>query len=214
MTPEYGFGRLSERVPAIFANRWDELRPRIKQVHGIAVVEARAPGETLGEADAIWTREPGLAVGVMTADCVPVLLWRADGRAVGAVHAGWRGTKARILRAFFETLARQGERPSDWQAAIGPAIGPCCYEVNEELAAEFARDFGPSAVPKPRHLDLQTTNEAELRGLGVKQIEVVRSCTKCTLGSSGAPVFHSYRREGGGTRPITHQWSVIRVCSA
>lgn len=210
----HGFGTRANPVPAPLLEHWSRARPAWKQVHGTGSAEVRAPGERCGEVDALFSFKPLAPVGVVTADCVPVLLARRDGAAVAAIHAGWRGTRARILPALFRRLASEhGEEASHWVAAIGPSIGPCCYEVSEELAEEFASEFrslgAGLAVPRQRYLDLPAINEAELRRLGIGEVQVLRACTRCGLTASGEPRFHSYRREGGGTR----QYSIIVVTS-
>jgi YfiH family protein len=208
---EHEFGGLDlpwnpERFPT-----WEKRKPRWKQVHGVAAAEATIAGEC-GEVDALYTFASGSPIAVVTADCVPVLLARRDGAAVAAVHAGWRGTRAGILRALWQKLSARGERPADWVAAVGPSIGPCCYEVSEELAADFARDFGwvgaagdgeTGAVPRHRHLDLPAINAAELQRLGFAEVDLLRACTKCSVNAEGGSKFHSYRREGGGTRQFS-----------
>jgi YfiH family protein len=198
----HGFGTLGEEFPSIFEQSpW----PKWRQVHGAAVAELKAMDQDCGDVDALWTAQPGACVAVVTADCVPVLVARADGARVAAIHAGWRGTRARVVRALFDALA---ESPRDYVAAVGPAIGPCCYEVSEELADEFAATFAGHgagvAVPRHRHLDLPAINAAELRALGVGRVDLIRACTRCVR-RDGQFLFHSYRREGGGTR----QFSVI-----
>jgi YfiH family protein len=210
----HGFGTLQEPIPADFAEDWEKKKVQWWQVHGTDVAEAEYPGQNCGKVDASYTRKMGLPIGVVTADCVPILLARKDGGAVAAVHAGWRGTQARILKALWGKLGSEGEKPSEWVAAIGPAIGPCCYEVSEELVQDFQKRFGSwaGAVPSPRKLDLAEVNQRELRELGVKEIDVLRSCTRCsTVVSLGAntPLFHSFRREGGGSR----QYSLIMIAT-
>lgn len=201
----HGFGSRDENIPAPLAREWGRKRPVWKQVHGVAIAEVVEPGQSCGEVDALWTRGPGLPLAVVSADCVPVLLARRRGGAVAAVHAGWRGTRARIVRRLLECLAARGESPGDWSAAIGPAIGPCCYEVSEDLAREFAAEFADfsGAVPGHRRLDLPAINAAELRAGGLRDVELIRACTRCSADSSGRPLYHSYRREGGGTRQFS-----------
>lgn len=204
----HGFGSLDEEVPALLSELWQKQRPAWKQVHGTAGAEVRAPGEACGEVDALWTARARQPIAVVSADCVPILLAHRSGRKVAAVHAGWRGTRARILSELFASLMAQGDSPGEWVAATGPAIGPCCYEVSEELALDFAREFAAAgegvAVPRFRHLDLPAINAFELRQLGLAEVEILRACTCCSVGPGG-PLFHSYRREGGGTR----QYSMI-----
>jgi YfiH family protein len=203
----YGFGTRDEPKPSEFLPSWDDLAPEKKQVHGIACGEVTGPAQDLGEVDALFTRTPGIPISVVTADCVPVLLSRKDGKAVAAIHAGWRGTAARIVRATWDKLRAQGEKPADWVAAVGPAIGPCCYEVSEEMAKDFLRVFGwvGGAVPSFRHLDLPQINTQELKKLGIGGVDLIRACTRC----SRNPKFFSYRKDGSGSR----QWSVIRINS-
>jgi YfiH family protein len=206
----HGFGDRREPLPASLSPLWEKTRPQWKQVHGTGICDVRAPGQECGEVDALYTFTRGQAVAVVTADCVPVLMARRDGKAVAAIHAGWRGVRARILGALWARLNERGEKPADWVAAIGPAIGPCCYEVSEELAADFVKEFSAygAALVQPRHriLDLPAIQEAELRALGLGEVELLRACTRCSM-EAGAPRFFSYRREGGGTR----QWSMIAV---
>lgn len=104
----------------------------VSQVHGNRVVEAFAAGD-LGEADAIFTTRPGLPVAVFTADCAGVVLTAAS--AVGVAHAGWRGAAARVVAGLVEAMAGAGHPPR-W-GAIGPSIGPCCFEVGAEVAVRF-----------------------------------------------------------------------------
>ncbi len=125
-----------------------------------------------------------------SADCVPVLAARTDGRAVAALHAGWRGTLAGAASELVRALVARGEDPSRWVAAIGPAIGPCCYEVSAELAREFGA--------RTRMLDLPALNAAQLRAAGIGAVELLRACTRCARDERGAPLYASYRRDGRG----------------
>jgi YfiH family protein len=203
----HGFGTAQEPVPAALKDAWESRRPKHKQVHRCDFVNVEIEGQECGEVDSLFTSKLGIPVGIMTADCVPVLMANKLGTCIAAIHAGWRGTRAHILRKLWAELQVRGENPRDWVAAIGPAIGPCCYEVSEELAGDFFEEFkyldltGKLAVPSSRRLDLQSVNAAELRMIGLEEVEVLRFCTKCSTG----PLLHSYRREGSGTR----QWSII-----
>ena len=118
----------------------------LRQFHSDVVHVADAPVEEAPKADALATRAAGLLLGVQTADCVPILLADVRHRAVAAIHAGWRGTLARVA---VKTLGRMqmefGTRPRDVVAALGPAIGRCCYEVGSDVARSFAAQF-PNAT--------------------------------------------------------------------
>jgi YfiH family protein len=196
----HAFGTLAESIPPPFTERWQAERPKLKQVHGVAIAELTATAQACGDADGCFTFARGVPAGIMTADCVPLLFARRDGGAVAAVHAGWRGTRAGIAPELWKLLSGRGERAADWVAAVGPTIGPCCYEVSEELATDFAQAFAefPGAVPAARRLDLPAINAWVLGRLGI-EAEILRACTRCTDG----PAFHSYRREGGGTRQFS-----------
>jgi polyphenol oxidase len=200
---EHGFG--NRLVPFPLSDIWKNKMPKWKQVHGCGVAEVRMLGENVGEVDALFSKAR-LPIGVVTADCVPVLLARKDGGAVAAAHAGWKGTEARVVHELLARLKASGEKLSDWVGAVGPAIGPCCYEVSEELAESFRAQFSKlgfgHAVPRFRILDLPSINEWELKSAGIS-VDVLRQCTQCTGGVDS--VFHSYRREKGTGR----QWSVV-----
>ena len=163
----------------------DKALSSLKQVHGDRVLEAAAAG-VLGEADGLITNRAGLHLGIRTADCFPILLADPVKQAVGAVHAGWRGTVAQsVLRAVEQMQARYGTSAADLHAAVGPGIGDCCFEVGPEVAAEFGR-HGRVKV------DLGEALERQLRtaGLPAGQIYLARECTLCQPES-----YWSYRRE-------------------
>ena len=200
----HGFGTRAERFPIAMEKQWNENRAQWKQVHGTASCEVLKSSQDCGECDALWSTKADIPIAVTTADCVPILLARKDGGAVAAIHSGWRGTKARILVELWKNLRKRGEKEKDWVAAIGPSIGPCCYEVSEELATDFKKEFGAKVVPTFRHIDLQLTNADMLRGLGISEVDVLGNCTRCTQ-VDGEYTFHSYRREGKGTG----QWSAL-----
>ena len=198
----HAFGSRGEPVPEPFLAAWPAEFPTSKQVHGVRIVEARAAREDLGECDGIVSFTAGQPIAVTSADCVPMLAARRDGRAVAALHAGWRGTLAGASGELVRELARRGEDPSRWSAAVGPAIGPCCYEVSLELARDFAREFAPMgesfAVPAERRLDLPAINARQLREAGIGDVELVRACTRCACDVDGTPLYASFRREGRG----------------
>jgi YfiH family protein len=169
----------------------------MRQVHGATVL--RAPWEDTPEADAAVSTEAGVLVGVSTADCLPVLLVDPNRRVAAAVHAGWRGTAAGVLTRALEALIAGGSRPHDLLAALGPAIGPCCYEVGEELRDAFGPDGEVFFRPGPRgrpHLDVRAANLRQLRDAGVpdEQIHQIEDCTACH-----PDLYYSYRRDGPGT---------------
>ena len=168
-----------------------------RQVHSALV--HRAVAAARGEpGDGLWTDEPGLPVLAMTADCLPIALVRGNGDApaVAVVHAGWRGLLAGIVGVAAETLG------DGLQACVGPAIGPCCYEVGPEVAEPFAEAFGGDVL-HGRNLDLWTAAERALRVAGVEQVERVDLCTACNPDR-----FFSHRRTG---QPRGVQGVVARV---
>jgi len=166
------------------------------QVHGAAV--AFAPWEGRPEADAAVAASPGWLLGIQTADCLPVLLVDPKRRLVAAAHAGWRGTAAGVAGRAVEALITRGSRPEDLVAALGPGIGPCCYEVGDEVREAFspsgAAFFRPGPNGRP-HLDLRAANARQLADAGLlpEALHHVADCTRCR-----ADLYPSYRRDGRG----------------
>jgi polyphenol oxidase len=152
----------------------------VRQVAGDGVVRVSEPGFA-GEADALITPEAGLCLSVAVADCVPVAL--VGGREVGMVHSGWRGTLAGVSGK----AARGLEGPV--RAYIGPSIRRCCYEVSEELAQKFAREFGDEVV-SGRHLSLQDAIRIDLERIGV-EVHDLGLCSGCRQ-----DLFYSHRKQG------------------
>lgn len=159
-----------------------------KQVHSATVLPAAAG--SCGEGDALVSGDPGLALAVATADCVPVLL--AGPAGVAAVHAGWRGLAAGVLPAAVRAAT---PAPDRWTAWIGPAIGACCYEVGDDVAERVAAASSPEIVtqgPAGRpHLDLSAAARRQLAAAGVGTIHLLLHCTRCD-----AERLASFRRDG------------------
>jgi purine-nucleoside/S-methyl-5'-thioadenosine phosphorylase / adenosine deaminase len=159
------------------------------QVHSARVRQAEPA--TRGErADGLWTDVPELPILAMSADCLPIAVARADERplAVAVLHAGWRGLLEGIVASGVEALGGAG-----LAAAVGPGIGPCCYEVGEEVAAPFRQRFGDDVVRNGR-LDLWTSAERALRAAGVDSVDRFDRCTACQ-----PETFFSHRRDRGRT---------------
>ncbi len=204
---------LSELVaddPAHLAENWRRLRAslppqmvfaRLRQVHGNeVVVVTRANSGDRPRADAMVAREAGIVLGIFTADCVPVLLSAPRERVCGAMHAGWRGVIAGIAEASVRAMDSLGAAPGSIRAALGPSIGPCCFEVDRELADRFASEI-PGASrhrregrPGKAYLDLRAIVRDQLIAAGVAPdaIEILGPCTRC------APDRYFSRRAAGG----------------
>jgi len=193
----------------------------LKQIHSdvIHLIEA-APQEPC-KGDASATNRPGLLLGVQTADCVPILLVDPKKRAIAAIHAGWRGTLARIAeKAIGQMQMHFATKPAGLLATIGPSIGPCCYEVGTEVATQFQSQFadapdlfdefrtgdepnpvqwlnmmppGHQPPPKNVHLDLKKANRAQLLATGLPPQNIFTSdlCTACR-----PDLLFSYRKQG------------------
>ena len=138
------------------------------------------------ERDGIYTNEPGVALVCFSADCTPILLHDPVRHAVAAVHAGWRGTALGIVARCVEALTREyGTDPADLQAAIGPCIGPCCFETDADVPEAMLAALGPEASRWIRQAgakyfpDLKALNALWLRRAGVSRIDVSRDCTYC-----------------------------------
>jgi polyphenol oxidase len=175
----------------------------VTQVHGTQVIEVDGNSDPAAvaptEADALVTATPGLLIAVRTADCVPLLLAAPSEGVVCAVHAGWRGTVARIAGIAVAHLeSRFGVRPSTLVGAVGPAIRRCCFEVGEEVAEAFSGDLGPAVHRGPGrpHIDLVAANRLVLEAAGVPRsaVEDLNACTACDPAR-----FFSHRRDRGRT---------------
>jgi YfiH family protein len=164
------------------------------QRHGATVTRAQprgvvTPGTVYEHCDGLWSDEPGRAMLLLTADCLPIAIARRTGRpAVAILHAGWRGLLNGVVGAGVRSLG--GE---ELAAAIGPGIGPCCYEVGEEVAAPFREAFGEDVVREGR-LDLWTAAERALRAAGCVEVDRLDRCTSCEPNR-----FFSHRRDRGRT---------------
>jgi YfiH family protein len=193
----------------------------LKQIHSDLVRQLNGTADAAVVADAAVTDHPGILLAVQTADCVPILLVDTKKRAVAAVHAGWRGTIRRITgKAVGQMRMHFGSEPADLLAAIGPAVGNCCYEVGTEIAADFLSQFAdapdffdefrtgdepnpvqwlnqmpPGHQPPPKNvlLDLHRANESQLKqaGVQVRNISVSDLCTACR-----PDLLFSYRKQG------------------
>ena len=138
------------------------------------------------ECDGLITNTPGVALAVFTADCTPILLWDPVTGAVGAAHAGWRGTAAQIAGKTVATMCREfGCKSGDIHAAIGPNIGPCCFQTDGDVPRAMAEAFGEAAKDSIRpdgekyYVNLKELNALSLRRAGVREIEISEACTAC-----------------------------------
>jgi YfiH family protein len=176
----------------------------MKQVHGDDIIEVKDRRlKEAGEADGMVTRETATYLGVLTADCVPILFVAPEKRLVAAIHAGWRGTMggigAKLVRLFSD---RYGVGAAEIEAALGPAIGPCCYEVKEDVTRPLVERWGKSAAAAIEERDgktflgLRSLNRNILTDAGVRSEKIyeVGPCTSCA-----AQDFFSYRHTGGET---------------
>lgn len=184
----------------------------LRQVHGIRVYDADGPPLGDGEepeADAVVTAQARRVLAILTADCLPVVIAEAHGKALGAAHAGWRGLAAGVLEATLDALRQKCPDPVGWRAWIGPAIGPSVFEVGEEVRQAFvsvdavaAEAFQPRPGVSGKWLaNLPALAERRLRLAGV---EVVAQSGECTF--SDAQAFFSYRRDGMTGRLATLAW--------
>lgn len=164
-----------------------------KQIHsdivrkvGAAEHGAGLYGAPLEPCDALIANEPDTALVVFTADCTPILFSDPVTGAVGAAHAGWRGTASAIAARTVEAMAREfGTKPEDLRCAIGPNIGFCCFETDSDVPDAMIASFGEAARPFIRengekyHVDLKSINAMILRQAGVTRIDISTDCTVC-----------------------------------
>jgi len=193
----------------------------LKQIHSALLRPFSDSPKEPCKGDASATNTPGLLLAIQTADCVPILLVDPQKRAVAAIHAGWRGTLSRITeKAVGRMYYEYGSKPANVLAAIGPSIGPCCYEVAADFVSKFTAQFAdatdyfdePRSGEEPNplqwlnmmppghqppakgvHLDLRKANRSQLLAAGLRpqNIFVTDLCTGCR-----GDLFFSYRKEG------------------
>ena len=212
---------LSNRVgdaPETVQENWQRVRnatgglrcARMQQVHGDRVVTINHADVDGGEADAMVTCTSGTAAGVLTADCVPILLVAPGHHVVAAIHAGWRGTLAGVARRAVQHIEQNlGTQAGEVHAALGPSIDGCCYEVDPSIADALEQRWGTqsASVTGERGLkamvDLRRVNIAILEGAGVPRAQIVNvgPCTRCA-----ATEYFSHRAANG---PTGRQWSFI-----
>jgi len=198
----HGFGQLgSPQPPGV-------IRP--VQQHGREVAFVRDESETdPGKADAIVSTLARVAVGVMTADCVPVLMAMDGGRVVAAVHGGWRGIAAGVVPNALETMRRSAVHGRRVTAVIGPHIGACCYEIDlpviERLRVRFAKRLDAALLPVSSDhsmLDLGKLVRLDLIDAGVRSADMGSFPDACTC--CDAERFHSHRRDGTRAGRLLH----------
>ncbi|GIT99698.1 laccase domain protein [Sulfurovum sp. TSL6] len=152
--------------------------------------------DAIEDCDALITDVKGIVLNVLTADCVPILLYDQQKEVVAAVHAGWKGTKAQIVSKTVQKMTEiYGCDPRDIIAGVAPSIGRCCYEVGEDVAVHFSHiPGGFTPVGKKYMLDLPFINKQQLLAAGIQEenIEMSHTCTACHVDR-----FFSYRKEQG-----------------
>jgi len=165
----------------------------LKQIHSADSYVAREAG-CCGSGDALLSNEAGLCLSIRTADCVPIFLVDPVNRAVAAIHAGWRGTAVGIAAQVVLRMEEEfGTKPDAIQAAIGPAIGPCCYEVGPDVAERLRKLFPErDDLHIQTRIDLSEANRRQLIDSGVRpqDIAIAGMCTFCMKED-----FHSFRRD-------------------
>jgi YfiH family protein len=181
------------------------------QVHGVETFELQSPGadSERREADVILSCEPGIFIGIVTADCVPILLAAVDGSAVAAIHAGWRGLAAGVIEAGLNVLRKRATKGVALAAAVGPSAGRCCYEVDQPVYEGLARRYDRQLASflgagRPGHFQLDLPGLAAdiLSKNGVEKHRIGLDTCMCTICSG--PRFESYRRDGSEAGRLSH----------
>lgn len=167
----------------------------LNQVHSNRVINLDEGLPSSSEADAALTTGKGQVLAVMAADCLPILLASRRGDRIGVVHAGWRGLAEGVIANAV------GERGDEWMAWLGPAIGPCHYEVGDEVRNQFAGAAGFERSGLRWMMNLSVIATQQLNELGVKDIHGGNFCTYCD-----AERFYSYRRDGVTGRMAGFIW--------
>ena len=172
----------------------------VRQVHSNRSLVIDPNAEAIPEADGLMTSQPGILLGIQTADCVPVLVADPVGRVVAAFHAGWRGTVTRIVELGIAQMRQElGSEPADLVAGIGPAVGECCYAVGPEVQGRFKDEFAYAAnlfteTEPGQKLNLIEANRRQLLAAGVRaeSIAIAGGCTSCQT-----ELYYSHRASGG-----------------
>ena len=169
-----------------------------KHVHGTDVWRVGEPLPEPPEFDGLVSDEPGVVLGAFAADCIPIVFADPVARVCGACHAGWRGTVAGVARNVVGRMIEAGARAADIRVALGPSIGPCCFEVGPEVVEAFRAELGELdglvvQGPRKEHVDLRVATRALLEAVGVAPAHIDTSppCTQCEPDR-----FYSYRRDG------------------
>jgi len=172
------------------------------QVHGtgVALIGLEDRGRVRPATDILLTDQPGIALVQRFADCVPLVLYDPGRQVLALAHTGWRGTVQGVALEAVRAMAQAfGSHPGDIVAGVGPSIGPCCYEIGPEVAAQVRSNCQQgelflSQADNAIHLDLRAANCGQLEEAGVDQVEVMRLCTACHNEE-----FFSHRAERGRT---------------
>lgn len=176
------------------------------QKHGDTVVSVFSTNLKV-VSDGLLTTISDVPIGVVTADCVPVLLFDPDNHIVSAVHAGWKGTLSNIVTNAVTSMEKRGSSSSSIVAAIGPAIKSCCYDISPDRAQLFTKKFGTESVIQSRgisYIDLQKINYDQLLSCGLMphHIDLILECTKCN------DAYYSYRRGDRDKRMVSYIYLV------
>lgn len=191
------------RAYGLYGRRSDTLaHAHLVHEAGVAVVGRADHGRYVGPVDGLVTDEPGCGLTMNYADCAPIFLYDPRHEAIGLGHAGWKGAVADLPGALARAMVQAfSSRPAELVAAIGPAIGPCCYEVGQPVLSAVAEAFAgadellrPAEREDKRFFDLPLANARRLAAAGVVQIEMPELCTACRT-----DLFFSHRAEGGRT---------------
>jgi YfiH family protein len=199
----HGFGQRGSQPPdsTIFP----------EQVHGIEIFEIKSSSDMAKrpQADIIFSREPGICVGIVTADCLPILVAATDGSVVAAIHAGWRGLAAGVIETGLRAIRNSSKDSSTLVAAVGPAAGSCCYEVDQPVRDGLARSYQNEldqflSAGRADHfqLDLPGLAVEILSKNGVEKQRIGLENCACTICSGTR--FESYRRDGTTAGRLKH----------
>lgn len=161
----------------------------------IEIIDLKKPAYP--DCDALITNQPNIAIALNFADCVPIILYDPVKKVIGISHAGWKGTAKQIAPKTVEKMVNEfNSNPKDIIAAIGPAIGKCCFEAGEYVLEELGKTIEkcPAEAISNTHADLKLINKLQLLAMGVEKIDLCEYCTSCQ-----SELFFSYRREQGKT---------------
>jgi len=204
---KHGFGTIKEPIPHFLKNVWDKNKHKISQSHEAHIKEITIKNQEIKNIDGYFCKTSNLPIGVITADCVPILISHKDATAIAALHSGWKGTLKNITAHCWNHLKVFDPNPKNWIVAIGPSIQNCCYQVGEEVSKLFIKKYHQYDVnlitPFQQHLNLSGIIHQQCKEIGFINVDILTVCTQCSVLADKSHLLYSYRRNKTSLRQLS-----------